>query len=56
MDSRQEDIKRKIQQFYDECGWQKHDQDLYADAVLFEDLREVSRDYITLAPSSIPNT
>ena len=47
MDSRQEDIKRKIQQFYDECGWQKHDQDLYADAVLFEDLREVSRDYIT---------
>jgi SAM-dependent methyltransferase len=47
MNNSRRDIKKKVQQFYDECGWQKHAQDLYADAVLFEDLREVAREYIS---------
>jgi SAM-dependent methyltransferase len=47
MDDTKEAIKKKVQQFYDECGWQKRGQGLYADAVLFEDLREVAHDYIS---------
>jgi len=35
-----------VMRFYDEVGWQKGDDDAFADAELFEDLRPVSADYI----------
>jgi SAM-dependent methyltransferase len=39
--------KRDVQQFYDEVGWKRDGSDKpFGDAELFEDLREVSRDYI----------
>ena len=38
--------QKQVQRFYDDTGWKKCGQGLYADAVLFEDLREVSGDYI----------
>ena len=38
--------KREVRDFYDQVGWQKAGEGLYADAVQFEDLRPVSRDYI----------
>ncbi len=41
------DTKKKVQRFYDEIGWEKDDRGLFADAALFEDLREVARHYIS---------
>ena len=38
--------KQKVRDFYDEEGWIKDEKGHYEDAVLFEDLREVSRDYL----------
>ena len=38
--------KREVRDFYDHVGWQKVAEGLYADAVEFEDLRPVSKDYI----------
>jgi ubiquinone/menaquinone biosynthesis C-methylase UbiE/uncharacterized protein YbaR (Trm112 family) len=39
--------KQRVQQFYDEVGWQRgSDDDSFGDAALFEDLRPVSREYI----------
>lgn len=39
--------KRDVQAFYDEVGWQRDGSDKpFGDAELFEDLRDVSRDYI----------
>jgi ubiquinone/menaquinone biosynthesis C-methylase UbiE/uncharacterized protein YbaR (Trm112 family) len=43
-DGRASDIKREVQQFYDELGWKKHEQ-IFSDAAIFEDLREVVRQY-----------
>jgi ubiquinone/menaquinone biosynthesis C-methylase UbiE len=38
--------KQRVQDFYDSEGWVKNETGNYQDAVLFEDLRDVSKDYI----------
>ena len=38
--------KKEVQSFYDQIGWQKEGKGPFADALQFEDLRPVSRDYI----------
>ncbi|MHC4506089.1 MAG: methyltransferase domain-containing protein [Planctomycetota bacterium] len=38
--------KKNVQDFYDEVGWTRVGEDLFADAQRFEDLRPVSRDYV----------
>jgi ubiquinone/menaquinone biosynthesis C-methylase UbiE len=38
-------IQKQVRQFYDEVGWQKVENNLYQNTQ-FEDLRQVSRDYI----------
>jgi len=38
--------KRVVQRFYDEVGWTRGEQGVFADAEKFEDLRPVARDYI----------
>jgi ubiquinone/menaquinone biosynthesis C-methylase UbiE/uncharacterized protein YbaR (Trm112 family) len=38
-------LKENVQNFYDELGWQQEEEN-YVDALLFEDLRAVSQDYI----------
>lgn len=38
--------KRSVQQFYDQVGWNQNDAGDFADAVLYEDLRPVAREYI----------
>lgn len=43
-DGRAEDIKHEVQQFYDEVGWKK-EAHVFSDAAIFEDLREVARQY-----------
>ncbi len=38
--------KQLVKNFYDEKGWFANEEGNYEDAVIFEDLREVSKDYI----------
>jgi SAM-dependent methyltransferase len=38
--------QKLIQNFYDQIGWQKKDQNVFEDAQMFEDLRPVVQDYI----------
>lgn len=38
--------KKDVRDFYDQVGWQRGEEGLFVDALLFEDLRPVSRDYI----------
>jgi len=38
--------KEAVMRFYDQVGWKQVNEDLYADADRFEDLRPVSREYI----------
>lgn len=45
MSDQKDDVKSQVQKFYDDLGWSKQEGD-FVDAVLFEDLRPVSRDYI----------
>lgn len=39
-------VKRDVQDFYDQIGWQKVEEELFTDALENEDLRPVSKDYI----------
>ena len=41
------DEKKLVKNFYENQGWFTNDKGVYEDAVIFEDLREVSKDYIT---------
>jgi ubiquinone/menaquinone biosynthesis C-methylase UbiE/uncharacterized protein YbaR (Trm112 family) len=43
-DGRADDIKHEVQQFYDQLGWKK-EEEVFSDAAIFEDLREVARQY-----------
>lgn len=38
--------KQQVKKFYDEKGWHENEAGDYTDAVIYEDLREVSKDYI----------
>ncbi len=38
--------KQKVKRFYDEKGWSANEQGNYTDAVIYEDLRDVSKDYL----------
>jgi len=38
--------KKEVQDFYEQVGWQKVGEELFTDALRFEDLRPVSKDYI----------
>ena len=38
--------KKQVQEFYDQIGWKKGEEEQFVDALKFEDLREVSKDYI----------
>ena len=38
--------KKWVQDFYNEQGWHANEEGVYEDAVIFEDLREVSKDYL----------
>jgi len=40
------EVKKRVQDFYEQVGWQKTEVELFSDAEQFEDLRLVSRDYI----------
>jgi len=40
------DDKKLVQDFYDKRGWHTDEAGNYEDAVIFEDLRDVSRDYL----------
>ncbi|MEJ2004816.1 MAG: hypothetical protein P8X57_07605, partial [Cyclobacteriaceae bacterium] len=40
------DKKQLVKDFYDGKGWSKNEEGHYEDAVIFEDLREVSKEYI----------
>jgi SAM-dependent methyltransferase len=44
-ESKDDKIKQQVKSFYDEIGWKKNDKDFY-DAVQFEDLRPVCKEYI----------
>lgn len=39
------ELKENVQNFYNDLGWEKEEEN-YVDALLFEDLRSVSQDYI----------
>ncbi len=41
-----ENETKSVQDFYDQVGWQKEDGGLFVDALKFEDVRPVSKDYI----------
>lgn len=41
------DSREAVQEFYDRIGWKKVDEKTYADASQFEDLRAVSKEYIS---------
>lgn len=45
LDVKVDDVKKQLQDFYDEVGWQKEDEH-FVDAVDSEDLRLVSKEYI----------
>lgn len=38
--------KVQVKEFYDEIGWSANEQGNYKDAVIYEDLREVSKEYL----------
>ncbi len=42
--------KQQVKKFYDEKGWHENEAGDYADAVIYEDLREVSREYLKKMP------
>ena len=44
---RTHDSRQEVQEFYDRIGWKKVDEKTYSDASQFEDLRAVSKDYIS---------
>lgn len=41
----QDEVKKKVKEFYDDYGWQKSDGENYNDTVTFEDRRPVSKKY-----------
>jgi SAM-dependent methyltransferase len=47
------DEKADVQQFYDAQGWQETPSGAFADAVMFEDLRPVAREYIAASHARV---
>lgn len=43
--AKQDEVKKKVKEFYDDYGWKKSDGENYNDTVTFEDRRPVSKKY-----------